>query len=147
MGYKENKNYSQATFPKISDQEIETILNGDEVASAKHTVELGEQVGNSIEEKDSATSTQLRVVFTSIRSIEAEWMYNAEPAEAERALRQFILMKSKLRYQAARHTKMKDLADLFVKMIDKVEKREQFQRFVDFFEAILAYHKAAGGKN
>jgi hypothetical protein len=95
MGYKENKNYSQATFPKISDQEIETILNGDEVASAKHTVELGEQVGNSIEEKDSATSTQLRVVFTSIRSIEAEWMYNAEPAEAERALRQFILMKSK----------------------------------------------------
>ncbi|HEX9000884.1 MAG TPA: type III-A CRISPR-associated protein Csm2, partial [Blastocatellia bacterium] len=26
------------------------------------------------------------------------------------------------------------------------EDKEKFERFVDFFEAILAYHKAAGGK-
>jgi CRISPR-associated protein Csm2 len=29
--------------------------------------------------------------------------------------------------------------------IDQEEAREQFQHFVDFFEAVLAYHKAHGG--
>ncbi len=61
-------------------------------------------------------------------------------------MRELILLKPKLRYQTARKNELEDLALLLIRAIDQVENREQFQRFADFFEAILAYHKAAGGK-
>ena len=62
-------------------------------------------------------------------------------------MRELLLLKPKLAYQAAREEKVKPLADVLEVAIDQVDgRRERFQRFVELFEAILAYHTTYGGK-
>ena len=62
-------------------------------------------------------------------------------------VRELLLLKPKLAYQAAREPKVKPLADVLDVAIDQVEgQRERFQRLVELFEAILAYHTKYGGK-
>jgi len=61
---------------------------------------------------------------------------------------EFTLLKPKLAYAAARARKdgAEQLKVVLTWAIDEVGSDEtKFARFVDFFEAILAYHKAAGG--
>jgi CRISPR-associated protein Csm2 len=61
---------------------------------------------------------------------------------------EFALLKPKLVYAAARAGKdgAHQLGAVLGWGIDAVgSDPAQFERFVDFFEAILAYHKAAGG--
>ncbi|MBK6930731.1 MAG: type III-A CRISPR-associated protein Csm2 [Saprospirales bacterium] len=36
---------------------------------------------------------------------------------------------------------------LLIDQVAKTRNKKHFQNFVDFFEAIVAYHKASGGKN
>ncbi|MBV7331743.1 type III-A CRISPR-associated protein Csm2 [Chloroflexi bacterium TSY] len=64
-------------------------------------------------------------------------------------------MRPKLAYQAEREREdgvkgLKRILDPCLELIQDATNSEQrklyFDRFVDFFEAILAYHKAAGGK-
>lgn len=88
--------------------------------------------------------------------------------EAERtrlALRELTLLKPRLAYAASRNPVVRHLADVLTPAIDGVldgidfqsAERDQWQginkralqrfgRFLDFFEAILAYHRAAGGR-
>lgn len=144
MGYSRQQ---QGTFPQISDDILKKIIiGGDAVESAKLTVEYGEKVGKAMVD-DRVTTTQVRAIFTTVRSIEAEWSRNANAQQTQKSLREFILLKSKLRYQAVRDTKLQNFVELLNRGIDLVKDRDHFQRFVDFFEAILAYHKVTGGKN
>ena len=64
------------------------------------------------------------------------------------------MLKPKLAYAAARNQAVTDLKDALTQAIDKVidevaeeKKKFKFKNFVDFFEATLAYHKAAGGQD
>jgi CRISPR-associated protein Csm2 len=141
-----NRNPQQSVgFPTIDDKTLQAIITGaDPVESARLTVEWGEKVG---EASKTVTSSQIRAIFTTVRAIEAEWTTNADEAQMQKSLRDFILLKSKLGYQAVRDETLKDLVKLLQRGIDLVKNREHFQRFVDFFEAILAYHKVKGGKN
>ncbi len=105
------------------------------------------------------STSQIRNVFGPVRRIALEWpetvQSDDERKRAERAYRQVVLLRPKLRYLAARDQKLTDLADLLDKCIAEIQKggnlaerRLRFGRFVDFFEAILAYHteKARGGR-
>jgi len=137
--------------PKIDPGILRDIITGDDpVRSAQLTVKWGKTIANDSLE---VSSSQLRIIFSAIRSIEAEWMRNANESEKQHSLRRLILMKSKIRYQQARRIRQKDeaefenLSNILVDSIGLVQNRDNFQRFVDFFEAILAYHKVAGGKN
>ena len=57
-----------------------------------------------------------------------------------------ILLKPKLAYAAARKGEVTALKEALTQAIDRVgDDPERFKNFVDFFEATLAYHKAAGG--
>ena len=69
-------------------------------------------------------------------------------------MRKLILLKPKMAYRARRErgrgveelTNVLDPAiDLVMGGADLKTQQERFHRFVEFFEAILAYHKAAGG--
>ncbi len=143
MGYNRNDRDNSPPFPTVSDADLKTIIQGgDAVKSAQLTVNRGEEVGTT--SSDTATSSQIRIIFTAVRRIESEWTVNASAEEASLALRSLILMKSKLQYQAKRNPKTQDLATLLVRCIDLVNDRNTFQRFVDFFESILAYHKVGG---
>jgi CRISPR-associated protein Csm2 len=64
-----------------------------------------------------------------------------------------IFLKPKLAYIATKAGELgaKALRTVLDASIDEVkggdgDKKAKFERFVNFFEAILAYHKAAGGK-
>jgi CRISPR-associated protein Csm2 len=62
--------------------------------------------------------------------------------------RRFLLLIPKLKYAKARAKNfgMNSLAEVLEEAVKLVEGQpECFKRFVEFFEAILAYHKAYGG--
>jgi len=97
----------------------------------------------------SLTRAQIRNIFTEVRQIESLWGMNHTDA-----LRRLNMLKPKLAYQTARTPQMKDLQSVLSEAITLVsnaasdeEKGERFQRFMDLFEAILAYHRAKGGRN
>jgi CRISPR-associated protein Csm2 len=144
MGYRGKQNRGIET---PSQKDLEIIIAGDDVASARLTNQWGKNLGTALQ-RDLATA-QIRAIFGKVRQIEMNWGID-ENADASR--RDLILLKPKLKYQAARKKEVKDLAELLSNAIDLVDRddnidtRIKFQRFVDFFEAILAYHKAAGGK-
>jgi CRISPR-associated protein Csm2 len=107
---------------------------------------------NSVAERlvrDGLTRSQIRGIFTEVRRIESLW--SADPQVAERRLN---MLKPKLDYQSNRHASVSHLREVLNAAIDEVGraaetevKNERFQRFVDLFEAILAYHRAFGGRN
>jgi len=99
--------------------------------------------------KKGVKSTQLRKLFHEVRGIEADWL-QAQDDEAKRkqALHRLMLFKPKLAYQAARHPNLKALRAVLEPAIDEVyEHPELFPRFVDLFEALVAYYYASNPKN
>jgi CRISPR-associated protein Csm2 len=93
--------------------------------------------------------SQIRNIFTEMRKIEALW--KSKPEIAHRRLN---MLKPKLDYQADRSKEVKGLRDVLIKAIDEVEnatskeeRDKRFSRFVELFEAILAYHRSEGGRN
>ena len=128
----------------MPDITISTVMTADPTGSdlvtfAKTKAELW---------KNDLKRTQIRNIFTEARDIEAGW--NGNPI---RAMRRLNLLKAKLAYQEARHKSdaMHGLVDTLTKAIDEVGRvsgdtqSERFHRFMELFEAILAYHRALGG--
>jgi len=126
---------------------IHTIMTADE--SGKDLVEHAERLADALV-KNNLTRTQIHGIFTEVRQIEAMWRTEGRQAEA---LRRLMMLKPKLAYQTARTPSLAQLKDALNEAIDEVEKcpadrrDAAFDRFVDLFEAILAYHRAKGGRN
>ncbi len=115
------------------------ILRGD----VDNLVAAAEEIGEAVWQ---VKSSQIRGIFASVRQIQLNWSTNEQ-----KAYRDAILLKPRIAYTAARN----DLSGLNVILIEALnrvkgsedERRERFMRFVDFFEAIVAYHKQKGGAN
>lgn len=130
------------------------IQNGD----AQKLVEWADRIGDQLK-KDKLKTSQIRRVFTEVRSIEAEAKARAEPGTADQskrnvdiAVRRLVLLKPKLAYQAGRHKGaligLKDILEPAIDVVQKAPDREKaVGNFVRFFEAILAYHKFHGGED
>ncbi len=132
----EQRRLSQQDYQKI-------IIEGD----AKVLTEHAEAIGTSLARQ--LTTSQIRNIFGTVRQIEMSWRPRATDKERRYAARQLILLKPKLAYQAKRERGggVQQLANVLIPAIDLVgENRDRFQNFLDFFEAILAYHTAAGGQ-
>ncbi len=103
--------------------------------------------------KDAGLGTsQIRALFGEVRQIQGQWGMGGE--NRQRAARRLILLKPKMAYRARkeRGRAVQALVEVLRPALDEViaEKDSQkqdghFKRFVEFFEAILAYHKAYGG--
>jgi len=126
--------------------EVHTIITQD--PTGQKLVEFAERTAQRLV-REGLTRSQIRNIFTEVRKIEALW-----ETKAEDALRRLVMLKPKLDYQAARQRQVKGLKQVLVEAIDAVveasdpaERNRRFQRFVDLFEAILAYHRAKGGRN
>ena len=123
------------------------VAQGDAETLVTEAEALGKQLA-----QQRLTTNQIRNVFGTVRRIEMNWPEKPE-SEADRkraaqAQRQLLLLKPKMAYQAKRERGrgVKLLTDVLSEAIDLVgDNRTYFQNFVDFFEAILAYHKANGG--
>jgi CRISPR-associated protein Csm2 len=98
------------------------------------------------------TTNQIRALFGEVRQIEAQWGIEGETHQ--NAVKRLILLKPKMAYRARRERgrAVQELVEVLKPALDEVvseknpkKQNENFQRFVEFFEAILAYHKAYGG--
>ena len=123
--------------------EVQTLMTADEAGS--ELVTFARQEAKSLVTQ-SLTRNQIRTIFTEVRQIEALW-------PKQEAVRRLNMLKPKLAYQAARSNSVNRLRDVLSDAIDQVVKApadkrdERFRRFVELFEAILAYHRAEGGRS
>lgn len=140
----------QSQSPSIPIETIKTIITDHSQTGAKALIEAAETLGKELSR--ALSTSQIRAIFGEVRSIQATW--ESGNAQRERALRRLILLKPKMAYRARRERgqgveqlrKVLDAAiDQVLAASDENEKNNRFQRFVEFFEAILAYHKAYGG--
>jgi len=146
--------YRQNASQKPQQPNLKAIIQGTDTQSARLLVDTAQRWGEYLANINLTTS-QIRGIFGQVRQIEMNWPPDIDdPERARRAERDLILLKPKLAYQAQRdaeknkNTKpVRELEQILSPAIDLVQgDRENFQRFVDFFEAILAYHRSAGGK-
>ncbi len=113
-------------------------------------VQQADQFGRALKESGLTTS-QIRALFGEVRQIEAMWDTDGQHPQA---LKRLILLKPKMAYRSRkeRGRGVEELVKVLEPALDHVvteknsdQQRQRFIRFVEFFEAILAYHKAAGG--
>lgn len=130
--------------PKVPSEDLRRIIV---LGDSRTLVDKAEEIGNALARQ--LTTSQIRNVFGTVRQIQMMWVPQATAQQQQRATRQLLLLKPKLAYQARRE-RGKGVGILNMVLspaIDLVEdSHERFQNFVDFFEAILAYHTAAGGQ-
>lgn len=131
--------------------DVPAIINDE--TKAELLIQRAKLIGDKI--KGDVTSNQVRNIFGPVRQIQLRWRSETSPEEAEQAFRQVMLLRPKLAYQAKRANKagFYGLAKVLGTAIEEIgksrdyrERYARFRRFVEFFEAILAYHTAAGGK-
>lgn len=95
------------------------------------------------------TTSQIRNVFGEVKRIQAK--VQAKEFSTEKSA--FLLLRPKIAYAEARvkaksgKSKIEEFRWVMEQAHAAVSDIEQFQNFVDFFEATLAYHKAAGGRD
>ncbi len=105
-----------------------------------------EKLGKDLQ-KNKLTTSQIRQVFTRLKSIEAKG-YQGRRTD-------FMMLKPYLAYAAGRQkvSGLQTFKDKITCGIDAVlaggspeEEQKRFNNFCKLFEAILAYHRASGGK-
>lgn len=114
-------------------------------ANARDMVEEAERLARDIQ-KDVSTS-QIRNAYGTVKKLEMAGELTPQ------TYRQILLLKPKLAYARGRAEGRKrdsyqKLETALGQAIDAIAPQdvETFRRFCQFFEAILAYHKAYGGK-
>jgi CRISPR-associated protein Csm2 len=124
------------------------IVTSESPQAAKKLVEWSEHLGEFLARRGLTTS-QIRKVFGEVRRL---WM-EAQKGWTDVLTRKVHLLIPKLEYAARKEVAVKALRAVLVPSIREVlegenhdEIRKRFERFVEFFEAILAYHYAFGGK-
>lgn len=134
---RERKDYPQHssdTQKEVQQQEVRQLIR----EGGKKLVKKAESLGKELK-GGGLTTSQIRNIYGMVKQME---MRGFDPNE-------FVLLKPKLAYMAARAGTdgAQKLKDALTEAIDEVgSDADKFARFVDFFEAILAYHKAFGGK-
>lgn len=162
--HKENHSTEQSERPIIDKETLKKIIiDGD----AQLTVLEADRIGKIlVEGKDNEklSTSQIRAVFGEVRKIQGQvtipehTMDNTtSQAIKARAFRRLYLLIPKMRYRVEKEKKkpgiknMVNVLEPAVRLvvdtnISKQEQEKRFGYFVEFFEAILAYHCAYGGK-
>lgn len=148
MSDKNHKNKKNYPFC-IDDEEIKTIITKHDIEGAKKLVEFSDDFAKHLVEVKKLETTQIRNVYGSMKKLEMTG-WNSQTAQ------RLLLLKPRLAYAAGRKDTVKDLQQVISKAIDFIfddeinkdekMKEQAFQRFCQFFEAIVAYHKCYGGK-
>lgn len=129
----------------ISPADIQQIITNPERADlvVKHADTVGNELSRPL------TTAQIRALFGEVRQIQGQMS-----VDHKKAWRRVYLLKPKIAYRVRRASGqgVKMLADVLVPALDEALKAKDeptqkayFKNFVEFFEAILAYHKAYGG--
>lgn len=114
------------------------ILRKEEDRYGEMLFEYAEKVGKKAKE-DRITVSQIRKIFSEVKKLEYD-----EEGNYRYRLR---IVKSQMAYTAGRFSNLKDFRNIFNVLIDETLKggEEELKRFKNFFEAVIAYHRAYGG--
>jgi CRISPR-associated protein Csm2 len=111
-------------------------------------IEWAEGFADHLAKAPALTTSQLRRFFGQLKRIQA---IGYDPANPQ----QLLMLKPQLAYavgRAGKGAKIEDFANKISEMISEVVKgtndegKKRFTNFISLTEAIVAYHKAAGGK-
>ncbi len=133
---------SQAADPPVwKKEDIRAII---QEANYQVLVSVADNLGAALKNKGLTTS-QIRNVFGEVKRLQSRYDAN-----------RLLMLKPKLAYMGARagqggkelqRVLSEAIDQIFAGNPDKDTQQKRFQRMVDFFEAILAYHKAYGGRS
>jgi CRISPR-associated protein Csm2 len=113
-------------------------------------VEDTERLGQELVRKGLKTN-QIRKFLDAVKRFKVQKGLNQE--DFEKGKDELHILRYQLAYAAARQQKNKDpgpvepLKKVLEAAIKKVNHLDDFHRFVQLIESIVAYHKAAGGKD
>jgi CRISPR-associated protein Csm2 len=135
-------------------EKLKLIITGETPEAIQTLIEVAEKIGQYLVEK-SVTTSQIRNIFGTARMIEQEvkTLEDDKPLPI-RVQRNLQMLRPKLAYQYGRIQKhnekegMGALTGILSEAIALVGSDvRRFRNFMDFFEAILAYHRRYGGTN
>jgi len=122
-----------------SNQIVDQIVNNADSLLKMENIEdfiaLSEQFGEFCA-KNKISTSQIRAIFQVVKKL---------PESYENSKNELNLLRPKLAYQTGRFSQLQPLAAVIDSLIKKVESDETLKGFKQFFEAIIAYHKAYGG--
>ncbi|NUQ23431.1 MAG: type III-A CRISPR-associated protein Csm2 [Saprospiraceae bacterium] len=99
--------------------------------------------------REALTTSQIRNFFGEVRRIQAK----VQQGGFDNNKVAFLLIRPKLAYAEARvkskqgKSRIEDFRKVMEKAHLAVKDQDSFQRFVDFLEATLAFHKSYGGRD
>ena len=103
-----------------------------------------EKFGEYLAKTANLKTSQIRKFFDAVKKIQNETRVKKSGNIRARILR----IKPQLAYATAKQPRqLKDFADVVHTAIDKVKDEKDFEYFVEFVEAIVAYHKYYGGRD
>ena len=143
------KTPNRSRDPELTDWEIEEIVKGALGGNYEAMVKGAQKLGKELKDLKLTTS-QIRRVFGTVKKMEMDSL--KENFQLDR----LWLVLPRIFYASARPgatsgtRKVRTILDSSVNYIFETEdgeiQKKRFHSFCDFFEAILAYHRAYGGK-
>ena len=110
---------------------------------ADSIVAFGDKLGRFLASRVRLKTNQIRRFLDAVNRTKAEGTARMNIDFRERA----ILLKPQLAYAAGRQDEVKPLMIALVPCMDRVWDRSDFESFVRFLDAILAYHRFYGGRD
>ena len=118
----------------------------------REAVDFADKFGKYLRD-NFLSSSQLRNIFGEIKRIQMQLKSTPNLDEQKKYHTKFILLKPKLAYAAGRLrnkglNEFKAVFDLAHDAVGELDENfpTRYKNFVDFIEAILAYHRAHGGR-
>ena len=116
---------------------VDLFMNTSEDSNGQVLIENAMKLGAYLNSRDM-TSSQIRSLYVTAKKI------NYEDCDGPYEV---SMLRARFAYAAGRHKKQ---VGPFQKVADRalarVKSAEEFRRFMDFFEAVVAYHRAYGGR-
>lgn len=154
MTYANNprRNGDQGARELVSKEQLKLIITGNSTEAIQVLTTTAEKIGKQFAR--DITASQIRNIFGTVRAIEQDVKALADdtplPIQVQRDL---LMLQPKLAYQYGRvqgreKAAMGALTQILSEAIGLVGTSvPHFRNFMDFFEAILAYHRRFGGSN
>ena len=134
------------------------VKHGPDNAAIEEVQKFGEYIAKTLKKvevaprktvDESVTTSQIRQVFSKMKIIEAKGGIKEQKQQID-----FLMLKPFLAYATGRHNKtglerLKQRLTWAIDAVfagDKATESVRFNNFCKLFEAILAYHRAHGGK-
>jgi len=132
MSYRRNRSKEKGYITQTLIENSNVILNKSDI---EKFIDFSEKFGELCY-KNRISTSQIRGIYQEVKRL---------PDDIKSSRSRLQLLRPKLAYQKGRFRELTDLQNLFDHLIKNIKTDEHLINFKDFFEAVICYHKAAGG--